>query len=259
VPTLFQIKTFLSYWLDAVDEHSLHSPFFFDFQRHVVKQKSTKNFSAYESLRTKLKNDKRKVTVQDLGAGSRFNSNSTRTISEIATTSLSSPKYASLYNRIIKNSAAKNIVELGTSLGINTLYLANNDAVRVTTFEGASAIADIARSTFEFAGAQNITIIEGDIGITLPGFLNTTHKIDFVFMDANHRCEPTLKYFDCLVRKLHQHSIIVVDDIHYSSEMEKAWHTMQQYTTVYGSADLYQCGILFFDPSLNKQHVVLQF
>jgi hypothetical protein len=26
---------------------------------------------------------------------------------------------------------------------------------------------------------------------------------------------------------------------------------------VYGSIDLYRCGILFFDPALNKQHFIL--
>jgi predicted O-methyltransferase YrrM len=258
VPTLFQIKTFLTYWLEAVDEHSLHSPFFFDFQRNVVKQKPKKE-SAFENLRAKLKNDKREITIQDLGAGPRYGSSRSRKISEIAATTLSSQKYASLYGRIIKSYNAKNIVELGTSLGINTLYLAESDTVKVKTFEGAPAIADIARTTFEFANAKNITIIEGNIDATLPEFLNTTNKIDFVFMDANHRYEPTLKYFDWLLRKIHTQSIIVIDDIHYSPEMEKAWHTIQHHTMVYGSADLYRCGILFFDPSLNKQHVILQF
>jgi predicted O-methyltransferase YrrM len=259
VPTFFQIKTFLSYWLEAVDEHSLHSPFFFDFQRNVVKHKSEKSYAEFEGLRAKLKNDKREITVQDLGAGSRYHSSSKRKISEIASTSLSPSKYASLYNRLINNYKAKNIVELGTSLGINTLYLSDNDDTKVITFEGVPEIAEIARTTFEFAKAKNIKLIEGEIDTTLPAFLNTASKIDFVFIDANHRYDPTLKYFEWLLRKIHPQSIIAIDDIHYSPEMEKAWHALKLNTMVYGSVDLYRCGILFFDPSLNKQHVVLQF
>jgi predicted O-methyltransferase YrrM len=259
LPTAFQIKTFISYWLNAVDEHSLHSPFFFDFYKNVVQQKSREPLNRFEGLRKKLKQDNRTISVNDFGSGSQHHSGIKRKISNIANTSLSSPKFASLYQRVIKNYDSRNIIELGTSLGINTLYIANHDGANVTTFEGASAIADLARITFEFAQAKNIKLIEGHIDTTLPTYLQTTGKIDFVFMDANHRYDPTLKYFDWLIRKVHHKSIIAVDDIHYSPEMERAWQAMKSHTMVYGSADLYRSGLLFFDPSLNKQHVVLQF
>jgi hypothetical protein len=58
---------------------------------------------------------------------------------------------------------------------------------------------------------------------------------------------------------MHYKSALIIDDIHQSPEMEKAWKEIQQHALVYGSIDLYRCGIVFFDPSLNKQHVVLQF
>ena len=78
------------------------------------------------------------------------------------------------------------------------------------------------------------------------------------FMDANHRYEPTIRYFELLLKKVHEKSVLIVDDIHHSCDMEKAWKEMQRHRLVYGSADLFRCGILFFDPSLNKQHVILQ-
>jgi hypothetical protein len=77
-------------------------------------------------------------------------------------------------------------------------------------------------------------------------------------MDANHHYEPTLKYFNWLLPVIHSMSIIIMDDIHYSAEMEKAWEEIKNHEQVHASIDLFRCGILFFDPSLNKQHVVLQ-
>ena len=77
-------------------------------------------------------------------------------------------------------------------------------------------------------------------------------------MDANHRYEPTVNYFNSLLRVIHTKSIIIMDDIHYSEEMEKAWKEIKNHELVHASIDLFRCGILFFDPSLNKQHVVLQ-
>jgi predicted O-methyltransferase YrrM len=259
MPSLFQIKSYLRYWLDAVDEHSLHSPFFYDFQNKVVKRSSNpEDFKSIENLRQKLKNSNQKIEVKDLGAGSTTLKDTSRNVSDIARTSLTPPKYSALYANIIKHFECKNVIELGTSFGINTLYLSSHDT-SVTTFEGAPSIAEIAKTTFEFAKAKNIKVIEGDINNTLPTFLIESKKIDFAFIDANHRFESTVKYFEWIVQKTHSKSVIIIDDINLSPAMEKAWKMIRENKLVYGSADLYRCGIVFFDPSLNKQHVILQF
>ncbi len=259
MPTLFQIKTFLTYWLEAVDGHSLHSPFLFDFYINVVKHKNQSDFIHFEAIRNKLTHDERDVTYPDLGSGSRHSNSSTRKIKHIAKTSLSSSKYSMLYNRIVKHYKAKSVIELGTSLGINSLYMSSNDGVQLTTFEGSAPIARIARNTFELAKVTNVRLIEGNLDHSLPNFLQTSEKIDVAFLDANHRYQPTKQYFELILPKTHHRSIMILDDIHYSKEMEQAWKEIQEHPLVYGSADLYRCGILFFDPSLNKQNVVLQF
>lgn len=254
--TFFQTKAYFSYWLDAVDEHSLHSPFYFDFYTNVVKGKDhTEGFGEIERLRNKLIADLRSIMVEDHGTGE----NGQRKISDIATSSLSSSKFSALYARIVRHFKAKSILELGTSLGINALYLGLKKDCTVTTFEGSPEIADIASLTFQFANAKNISMVRGNIDQTLPHYLQSTRKIDLAFIDANHRYKPTIKYFELLLPKLKENSILVLDDIHYSSEMEKAWKEISRHNLVYGSADLFRCGILFFDPSLNKQNVILQF
>ncbi len=250
-----QIKSYFSYWLDAVDEHSLHSPFFFDFHTGVVKAKHAPNEIA-ENLRRKLLVDNRSISFTAIGAKTGYVQKS---VSSIAKVTLTPKKYASLYSRIINKYKHQTIVELGTSLGINTLYLASSEGTHVHTFEGIDKIADIARITFEFAGASNIYLVEGNINSTLPLSMFSLRKIDFALMDANHTYEATVRYFNNMLPKLHARSIVVIDDIYYSAEMTKAWREIKNHSLVYGSADLYRCGILFFDPSLNKQHVILQF
>jgi predicted O-methyltransferase YrrM len=258
VDKFFQIKSFLTYWLDAVDEHSLHSPFFFDFYTKVLKPKSAKHHhELFEKERHTLLHNNQVIEVNDFGA--RQGHNPLRKIASIARTSLSPSKYSSLYSRIIDYFNLSSIIELGTSLGINTLYLAAKKNTQVITFEGSPRIAEIANSTLEAVDAKNVLLVEGDITTTLPAYLQTIQKIDFVFIDANHRYEPTLKYFNLFQPKLHERSIIIMDDIHYSAEMGKAWQEIRNHNLVHASIDLYRCGILFFDPSLNKQHVILQF
>jgi predicted O-methyltransferase YrrM len=258
VPTTsFKISSYLSHWLDAVDEHSLHSPFFFDFYLNVVKNSiETKPVEAIELLRQKLLQDERPLPVKDLGAGA---GRPTRTVADIARTSISPVESSILYRNIIKQYKAKTIIELGTSFGINTLYLSQSKEATVYSFEGSPPIGDIAKLTFEFAATRNVQLIEGNINETLPDFLSTVRKIDFALVDANHRYQPTIFYFEQLIAKVKESSVIVIDDINYSKEMQKAWQEIHRHELVYASADLYRCGVLFFDPSLNKQHVILQY
>jgi hypothetical protein len=227
----------------------------------VVRRKTNNpSHTQFENLRKQLIRDNRILSIHDLGGGSSPLSGINRKISSIAKTSLTPQRFSELYNRLIAYyPATKSVLELGTSFGINTLYLAEKKTSVVTTFEGCSAIADIARHTFEFAQATNITLLEGDINITLPAFLESCSKLDIIFMDANHRYGPTVNYFEQFLHKIHASSVVILDDIHYSREMELAWNEVRSHKLVYASADLYRCGILFFDPSLNKQHVVLQF
>jgi predicted O-methyltransferase YrrM len=256
-----QIKSLLTYFLDNVDEHSLHSPFFFKFYTQIVKAKlQSENVARLEGYRKRLLEDDRSITVKDLGAGSaHFKSNDSRKVRDIARTSLSRSKFSNLYSRIIKEYEYSNVIELGTSLGLNALYLALSPSTQVRTFEGSESIAEIAEELFLSAGSQNIRLIRGNIDSTLPVEMSGNDVIDFALIDANHRYAPTMNYFDILASKVSAKSIIALDDIHSSLEMEKAWTAIRQDARVHSTADLYRCGLVFFNPSLNKQLVVLRF
>ncbi|MEK6781540.1 MAG: class I SAM-dependent methyltransferase [Bacteroidota bacterium] len=253
----YQLKAFAKHWLTVVDQHSIHSPFFYDFYTKVIQNKEGPDrFSEIEKLRSNLLINTSEIAVADLGAGSQKLSGSKRKLMDIANTNLTPFKYARLYHNIIRYLKATNIVELGTSLGITSLYLAMNEDSQVTTFEGSHSLADVALTNFEYFDKNNIELIEGNINSTLPEFVQNPAKINFVLMDANHQYAPTLLYFNLMMRRLNEKSIVVLDDIHWSEEMERAWNELRASQLVYGSIDLFRCGILFFDPDLNRQHYV---
>jgi predicted O-methyltransferase YrrM len=256
---LFPLKSYLNYWLDAVDGHSLHSPFLFDFYVKIVNQKAT-DFDDWRRLRNPLSKDDRTIRVTDLGAGSAYMPESDRKISDILRYTTSSHKFASFYSRIIRHYKFKNVIELGTSVGINAAYLSRaSHNVEITTFEGSSEIAEVARSLFRDNQISNIKIIEGNIDETVGPYLDNINHIDFALIDANHRFEPTVRYLELISKKIHRHSIIAIDDIHASPEMEQAWQTIQSHPRVQTTLDLYRCGLVLFNPSLTRQNVVLQF
>jgi predicted O-methyltransferase YrrM len=257
VAAFHQLKSYLTYWFLNVDEHSLHSPFFYDFYTKVVKA-SNEPLAVAETLRQNLLSSNLTITVNDLGAGSVLNS-PTRAVKDVAKTSLSTQKFSAIYARTIAHFQCKQVLELGTSFGINTLYLAHDNTTHVTTFEGAFAIAEIAKDTFRFSNTSNVRLIEGDITTTLPYYLRNTHKIDFAFVDANHRYEAVIRNFELLLDASHEKTILIFDDIHLNPEMEKAWKEIKANELVYATADLYRCGFIFLDPSLNRQHWILRF
>lgn len=250
----FRVKSFVNHWLDAADEHSIHSPFFFDFYNRVIRAKKDFAFNEIEKMRGQLLSNHTSVHVKDLGASSTHFKYDQRTIAKVAATSLNDERHCTLFYRIATYVEAKRILELGTSMGIASLYLSKVEESNVITFEGNPAMISIAQTNFEYFHKSNIELIEGNIDQTLPDYLQNPAKIDFALIDANHRYEPTISYFNQIARRMSDHGIIVVDDIYYSEEMARAWNEIRKHDLVYGSVDLYRCGILFFDLNLNKQH-----
>ena len=252
---IFNIRSYVTHWLDAVDEHSIHSPFFFEFYKVVNDKTPIFGSEEIEEVRTKLLNNPYPIEFIELGSGKESISKKEK-LSSIAGKSLAPPALAQLYVRIVKFLKAETIIELGTSLGITTLYLAMRNEAQVVTLEGNKAVADVAMTNIEFFEKKNITVIDGNINHTLKEALFNIRKVDFALMDANHRYEPTLHYFDLISKRVKEKSIVVIDDIHRSQEMARAWEEIRKHELVYGSIDLFRCGVLFFEPSLGKQHFV---
>jgi predicted O-methyltransferase YrrM len=242
--------------------HGVHSPFVFDFVIHVLND--NKKYSCYdtiESLRRSLLINKNEIEVEDFGAGSAVIPFKNRKIKEIARSSLKKKKYSQLLFRIAKYYHSKNIVELGTSFGITACYLASaNKDAKVVTLEGAKNIAKIALENFKEEGVNNIELIEGDFENTILYAFDKFENIDLLFIDGNHRKEPTLEYFDFFLKKSTSKSIFIFDDIHWSVEMEEAWEIIKQHPTVTLTIDLFFIGLVFFSKDFKvKQDFPIRF
>jgi predicted O-methyltransferase YrrM len=242
--------------------HGIHSPFVYDFIRNVLLDK--RNFYAYkqvEALREQLLQNNALIEVEDFGAGSSTGNNRQRSIASIARHAAKSRKWAQLLFRIVHYYAPLNIIELGTSLGISTSYmsLACRDA-RIITGEGSPQVAEQAKRNFAALKLETIQVTVGNFDDTLPGMLQQLPAVDLAFLDGNHRLEPTLRYFEQILAKIHTASVIIIDDIHWSKEMEQAWQSIQQHPAVKCTVDLFFIGLVFFKEEMKvKQHFTIRF
>ena len=254
----FAIK-YIAHYLTARNSKGfgIHSPLLYQFTKYVIEEENPYYcFKEIEKGRNELKQDNRKINIVDFGTGK----DRQRTIKSIAQTSLKPKKQAQLLYRIIQHFKFIEILELGTSLGITTSYLAiSSKAIHCTSFEGSPEIKNIALENFRKLGIENVNVIEGDINKTLLEFIDETATIDFVFFDANHKSKAVLSYFEICLSKVHTNSVFVIDDIYWSADMECAWKTIKNNPLVTSTIDIYHMGIVFFNSDLTKKHYKIRF
>ncbi len=262
--TLTLIKKYVEYYTKASNSkgHGVHSPFVYQFIREVLLNKQEHAATAaIESRRATLLSNKNVIEVWDRGAGSRQIDKKFRPIQKIASSSLKPKKYGQLLHRIIAYFNPANVIEMGTSLGVTTCYIASavNDKP-VITMEGAPTIAAIARQQFEELGIKNIQIVEGDFDNTLPTVLANLDKVGLAYIDGNHKYIPTIQYFHDLLAKSNEDTVFIFDDIHWSAEMEKAWEQIKAHPSVTLTIDLFYIGLVFLrKENQEKEHFIIRY
>ncbi len=258
-------KKYLEYYISAKNGkgHGVHSPFVFDFITKVLNDYTEYPcYSQIEKVRKEMLQTKTTVQVEDFGAGSVTGNIKERKVSTIASSALKPKKFSQLLFRIAQYYKTENIIELGTSLGITTSYLASAYAKsQVTTMEGSENIASLAKSNFSKLNLKNIKSVVGNFDeILQPYLLQLSKPVDLAFIDGNHRKQPTIDYFNILKPYISDNSILIFDDIHWSAEMEEAWKVITGDASVTLSIDLFFIGIVFFrKEQKSRQQFIIRF
>lgn len=253
---LFQLKSYLVFLLKSGNEHGLHSPFIFDIYCTAIRpQKAFYCFRKIEELRYSLQRQTKIIQVTDLGTGS----SAERSIQSIANRALKPSYIGQMLFRLVHYLQPQHILDLGTSLGITSAYLASgNSNAKVYSFEGCPNIAEEAQDNFKRLSISNVEMVVGNIDHTLEEKLKTLPSLDFAFIDANHTYEATIRYFEICLAKSNSQTVIVFDDIYWSKGMARAWEAIKTDQRVILSIDLFHLGIVFLRHSQPKQHFVLR-
>lgn len=240
-----------------MDQHSIQAPFAYQFFNKLITSiKSSKIIDEIEHERQVFIRDNSVIEGDDLGAGSKMARNST--VSSIARYGISSKKNCRFLRELVNITKSATCVELGTSLGIATAYLAHSNSMKkIYSFEGNSALAEKAKTLFNKLNIDNVQIIEGNIDIELPAFMETVESIDLAIVDANHTKNALIGYYQILKFKMNTHSVLFIDDIRWSREMYAGWKDLIQRQEVTLSMEFLHHGLLFFEKGIPKQHYIL--
>jgi predicted O-methyltransferase YrrM len=266
-------QKYLRYYLTAANGkgHGIHSPFVFDFVQKVLNDRHHyPEYTSIETLRSRLRRDDTLLTIEDMGAGSAWEGQSEgvtpadnlrrRSMAEIARSAAKPPRLSQLLFRLARYYQPAGIIELGTSLGLSTAYLAaGSPAAKVWSIEGAAPVAEAARNNLQSLSLHP-EVLTGNFDEVLGPLLEKTGPVDLAFIDGNHRCAPTLNYFNAILPRTSPCSVMIFDDIHWSSEMEEAWTTIKNDPRVYLTIDLFFLGFVFRrDEFKVKQDFIIRF
>lgn len=235
--------------------YGLHSPFLFWFQRHVMAPGYRKTLRPVRSRIRTLRKDNRLVVCQDdPGAGSSLLKRDKEKLQRIVYRSGVSYKYGKILYAAALEFKPETILELGTSVGISTMYMCEGaPQAHVYTIEACREKLEICRENARYLGHENLHPVQGTFEQELAGLLEQLSSLDMVFIDGDHRKEKILGYFGQIIGHIHDESLVIIDDIHWSGGMTRAWQTLSRHPRVKVSIDLYRMGILFFKRELSPQ------
>lgn len=248
----------MTHQFKAKTRHGTHSPFVYDFLEKVLYDRTY--YSEYEKLDALLKKnlqDNRTLEFEDLGAGSK---KKIRKVKDMARAASATKKQARLLFRMARHYRFEHILELGTNLGHATSALAlGNPEAKLTSVEGVPEIHAIAQENLGLFVKSPVELINARFDEVLPRLLDRPKAFDFVYLDGNHRFEPTMNYVNQLLAKSHNDTLIMLDDIHWSLEMHRAWNEILEDPRVVVSIDLFRSGILLLRKEMSRERFYIRF
>jgi predicted O-methyltransferase YrrM len=125
--------------------------------------------------------------------------------------------------------------------------------------EGCRTTSEIASENFKKAGLVNILVQNGPFEESLENLKSQNICPGFVFIDGNHRREPTLNYFEQIVNMTGNETVVVIDDIYYSPGMADAWEKIKRNKKVTVTIDICKMGIVFFREGLNRVNYLVRY
>jgi predicted O-methyltransferase YrrM len=133
------------------------------------------------------------------------------------------PETARMLAVLVRATGARRVLELGTSNGYSTVWLADATAGRVLTVELDAGRAGQARETFATAGlADAIELVQADGGQVLADSSDGT--FDFVFLDAERPLYT--RWWPDLLRTLSSPGLLVVDNVISHAEQVEAFRAL---------------------------------
>ena len=218
----------------------VHSPFVFNLITKVIEEKcSYYSFYDIELLRKQLLFREGEINYPD-----RQNKGKRKT----------------LLFRLTNYFKSKNILQIGTTMGLSTLYLTSYaTGLKCIALENVPEFATTARQAFAKEGRNPVDLRIGNYKDLLPQALNDINSLDFVFFNTLYEQHNNLWLFNECMKYAHNDTVFVFEGIKASRKMRELWEEICACPEVTVTLDLYSLGIVLFNKKLHKRDYIVYF
>lgn len=226
--------------------------------RNQFSSTELQGFQLIESLRKRMTQAKRPVEMIYYGVGGPTKNCSPDQISRGVlireTTDQGIPRISAgswkgrLLYCLVHELAPQTVLELGTGYGVSGMYqilaLKHSGRGVFHSIDASEPNQQIARELYRQLGYDKWNTHLGRLEEALPALLTKIPAPGFAYLDADHSYEGTVKYTGLLLQNLQPDGLMVLDDIHWSDGMNRAWRQAQAHPHVAESAEYRDLGII---------------
>lgn len=236
----------------------VHSPFVFDLITKVIEEECPYyRFNEIELLRKQLLGKEEQITYPDRRSKGKLKS---RTIGAVVKREAIRPKQGALLFRLANYFKSKNILQVGTTTGISTLYLTSYaSGLRCVALENIPAFSTIIQQAFAKLARNPIDLRIGDYTDIFPKALEEMGNIDFLFFNTPYESDSNRQWIRESLRYVHDHSVLVIEGINSNVCMRTFWEEIKASPKVSVTLDLFSLGIVLFDKRLHKKNYIANF
>lgn len=226
--------------------YSIHSPFVYNLITTVVRERDA--YYCYDEV------DKLLRTLY-----ASYQKKSDFVICRRILSAKKQTKYARFLFRLVNYLQPCNVLELGPSIGLNTLYMAlpyaDTNCTLITSEPDMLLLADRLLKGYE---VDNVTLREEAWSLALDRYLQANTSIDLIYciLAPSFSLE---EIYDKCKHSMHAQSVFVVQGIRANEKNRQAWETIKRDKDVIVSIDMYSMGILFYDQTLTPKDYTLYF
>ena len=252
---LYQQRKYLRFLLKANNQYGVHSPFVYQLITKCFYKKTPKNlWRKYLNAKQDVFNQQKKNKVSDFDVRFKILKNNERQVSKAMKVAGISNKKAKILIKTISYFKPKNILEIGTSLDLeSTAIKTGSENITITTLESCPKTSLVKQELFEKNNFNAIKILSGDSSKTLLKYTQNK-QFDCVFFGRNQTKQATLNYFEECLNTIHNRSFFIFDAIYWTEEMQEAWLTIKKHPKVTVTIDVFYFGIVFFRKEQTKEH-----
>jgi len=230
---------FFQHWLRKEDLYSQQSPFI---------------FSHYQDLIAYLKSPKLfKSEAADFSTSIFSNTAQKRTTGDTKALWKPRKKAALLCSYFCQTTSAKQVIELGTGIGVVTRLLDQVTKGSLYTFSEGDSFDD--KDSF----SSKTTVIREFTTAKFAAALQDLDALDFLVIHPEFSQESIREVLSICLPRMQSTGILALGGIHQSEAMNACWQEVRKEECVKLTLDFFDYGILFFEYSGPKTDLLLEY